>query len=139
MALDNDIKLVSNYRQQGNNHVAFGDCNNLEILKSCQIHHARLVILSIKNLSDAVKIINRIRCEYPDLPVIVRAHHESAFEELILAGANHIVPEMLETSFMISMQMLSLLGIHEQNIIEQIQRERDRRMAHLSSSSNNTN
>ena len=127
IAMDTDVRLVSQARESDNNNVIYGDCTKLEMLKSAGIGDAQMVVLSFRFFSDAVTTIERIRQEYPDLPIIVRAHHESAFEELVVAGANHVVPEMLEASFMVATQTLLLLGFDEETVFDQIKFEREKR------------
>lgn len=127
IAIDSDVDLVSEMRRQGNHNVIYGDCTKLDMLNSAGIADARLVVLSFKHLSEAVRTIASIREHYADLPVIVRAHHESSFEELIDAGADHVVPELLEASFTVATQTLLLLGIDEDAVIDQVQSERLRR------------
>lgn len=127
IAMDLDVNLVSQQREQGNHNVIYGDCTKLEMLKAAGISDAQLVVLSFKHLSDAVTTVERIRAEYEDLPIIVRSHHESAFEELVVAGANQVVPEMLEASLMVATQALLLLGIDEESVSDQVKEERERR------------
>ncbi|MCG8315410.1 MAG: cation:proton antiporter [Pseudomonadales bacterium] len=127
IAMDTDVRLVSEARDSDNHNVIYGDCTKLEMLKSAGIEDAQLVVLSFRFFSDAVTTIECIRHEYPDLPIIVRAHHENAFEELVVAGANHVVPEMLEASFMVATQTLLLLGFDEETVFDQIKGERDKR------------
>ncbi|MDX1694411.1 MAG: cation:proton antiporter [Ketobacteraceae bacterium] len=127
IAIDSDVELVTRARENGNNNVIYGDCTKLEMLQAAGISDARLVVLSFKHLRESVSTIASIREQFPDLPVIVRAHHESSFEELIDAGANKVVPEMLEASMTVASQTLLLLGVDEDTIIEQVQDERERR------------
>lgn len=132
VAMDTNVNRVAEMRKQGNHNVIYGDCNKLELLKACGIKDARLVVLSFRSLEDAVNTVRRIRKEYADLPIIVRAHHESAFDELISAGANHIVPEMLEASFMVATHTMTLLGCSDDQVLRQIQEERDKRFGFAS-------
>lgn len=127
IALDSDIDLVNQCRRRGNHNVIYGDCTRLEMLKASGLADARLIMLSIRIPSQAAPIVEQVRKSQPELPIIVRAHHESAFEELLIAGADRVVPEMLETSFMVATQSLLLLGIDEDAVVDQIRDERERR------------
>lgn len=127
IAMDTSVNLVSEQRRYGNHNVIYGDCTKLDMLKAAGIADAQLVVLSFKYFSQAVSTVESIREQYPDLPIIVRAHHESAFEELVVAGADHVVPEMLEASFMVATQALLLLGVDEELVVDQVKNERERR------------
>ena len=129
IAIDSDVELVTAARNNGNNNVIYGDCTRLDMLKAAGISDAQLVVLSFKHLRESISTIASIREQFPELPVIVRAHHESSFEELIDAGANRVVPEMLEASITVASQTLLLLGLDEDTVIEQVQYERERRGA----------
>ena len=127
IAIDSDVDTVTAARENGNCNVIYGDCSKLEMLTAAGIGDAQLVVLSFRHLQESVSTIASIRERYPDLPVIVRAHHESYFEELIDAGANQVVPELLEASFTVASQTLQLLGVDEATVAEQVQEERERR------------
>lgn len=127
IAIDSDVDTVTSARSNGNNNVIYGDCSKLDMLTAAGISDAQLVVLSFRHLQESLSTIASIREQYPDLPVIVRAHHESYFEELIDAGANQVVPELLEASFTVASQTLLLLGVDEDTVIEQVQDERERR------------
>ena len=131
IALDSDIDLVNRCRRRGNHNVIYGDCTRLEMLKASGLADARLVMLSIRIPAQAAEVVTQIRHLRPELPIIVRAHHESAFEELLVAGADRVVPEMLETSFMVATQSLLLLGLDEEAVVDQVREERERRAGGL--------
>jgi CPA2 family monovalent cation:H+ antiporter-2 len=65
------------------------------------------------------------------LPIAVRSYEHGNFEELIMLGADRVVPEMLEASLVISAQVLSLLGIPEEDGERQIQGERRAQLKQL--------
>ena len=50
----------------------------------------------------------------------MRCQENAGFEELIAIGANHVFPEMLESSLLLASHVLNLLDIDEFTIREQI-------------------
>lgn len=119
IAIDKDIDSVSNARLSGKN-VVYGDSCNLAILKSCHIETARLAVLTFGSMAAAKQTISRIRKDDIDIPIIVRCHQNEGFEELISIGANHVVPEMLEASLIISSHVLEMLDIEPGLIGQQL-------------------
>ncbi len=123
IAIDQHIDVVTQGRSTGAN-VIYGDCANLELLKRCHIQQAQLAILTFSSLEAAKKTIEHIRAENITTPVIVRCQELGSVDELIALGANHVIPEMLEASLLIAAQVLTLTGMNQYQIDEQIGRER---------------
>jgi CPA2 family monovalent cation:H+ antiporter-2 len=123
IAIDNNAELVEIARDQGFN-VMYGDCSRLDILRRCHIDTASMAILTFRSIAMAKDTIQQIRASGMTLPLVVRCYEHGNYEELILLGADHVVPEMLEASLAISAQVLHLLGIRETDIERQIDRER---------------
>ena len=90
------------------------------MLLHCQIKDARLAVLTIKSLAQAKTILAEIRQQNIETPIIVRCYGHHGIDELIAHGANHVFPEVLESSLMISSQALRLLSVDEEAITEQI-------------------
>jgi CPA2 family monovalent cation:H+ antiporter-2 len=57
--------------------------------------------------------------------IVVRTEHEGNYSELLAAGADHVVPEMVETSLIMAAEVLNLLGFPKAMVDEQIMVERD--------------
>ena len=123
IAIDNDAELVESMRAQGFN-VMYGDCSRLDILRGCHIASASMALLTFRSIDMAKDTIAQIRTSKMSLPLVVRCYEHGNYEELILLGADRVVPEMLETSLAISAQVLHLLGVRESEIERQIDRER---------------
>ncbi len=119
VAIESNIDLVHAARREGK-PVIYGDNNNLDILQHCNINEARLIILTFKSLSEGKQAINRIRSFHKEIPIIVRCQEHSHYEELISLGANHVIPEILESSLLITRQMLRLLDVGEEDIDRQM-------------------
>ena len=119
LALDTNIDVVEKFRRQGKN-ILYGNSNNLEILGRCQLQSARLIVLTFKSVEEGKAAIARIRNRNTAVPVIVRCQDHQHYHELIALGANHVFPEVLESSLLITRQVLGLLDIGESDADQQI-------------------
>jgi len=125
IATDIEIDVVDEARKKGRN-IVFGDSNNVEILRHCQLDTAQLVVLTFKSLEEGKVAISHIRERNQDIPIIVRCQEHQHYEELISLGANEVFPEVLESSLMITRQVLTLLNIDHSTIEEQLDSYLDR-------------
>ena len=119
VAIERNIDVVEKYRKQGKN-VVYGDSNNVEILGLCHLASAKLVVLTFKSIEEGKGAITRIRQKNADVPMIVRCQTHSHYDELISLGANHVFPELLESSLLIVRHVLELLEVSEDEIETQI-------------------
>ena len=119
IALDNNIEVVDRFRRKGKN-IIFGDSNNLEIMRHCHLDSARLVVLTFKSMDEGRHAIGRIRNHNANVPIIVRCQDHQHYEELISLGASHVIPEVLESSLLITRQMLKILEIDTDEIDIQV-------------------
>ncbi len=119
IATEVDIDRVDQARKEGRN-IVFGDSNNVEILRHCHLDTARLVVLTFKSLEEGKAAIARIRERNLDIPIIVRCQDHRHYEELISLGASEVIPEVLESSLLITRQVLTMLAVDHSTIEEQL-------------------
>lgn len=124
IALDTDAQVVKQARSAGD-PIIYGSCQRVELLKRCHMERARLAILTFKSLSDACRVVAQIRALGYTCPIVVRTEHEGNYADLLAAGANYVVPEMLESSLMMAAEVLTLLGFPKVVVDEQVLAERD--------------
>ncbi len=129
IAIDQSLDVVSNERGQGQN-VIYGDCTNIEILRSCHIENARMAILTFRSIEMAKNSIEHIRADGINVPIIVRCSELGDFSELLSLGADHVVPEMLHASLAAGAHVLGVLGIEEGEIQRQLETERSEQLRH---------
>lgn len=127
VVIDSDSEVVRE-AQELNRNVIYGDCTNIDILRSCHIENARMAILTFRSLDIARRALEHIRASGIRVPIIVRCYDNRHFEELVSLGADYVVPEMLEASLVVGSQVLNLLGIAENDIETQISNERERQL-----------
>ena len=127
LAIDNDEASVSKAVSEGH-HVVYGDSTRLDILHQCQISTARLAVLTFHSIESARNTIEQIRSGGIDVPVIVRCYELGDYRELIELGADHVVPERLESSLMVGAEVMKLLDVAEPDIDEFLAIERERQL-----------
>ncbi|HYE37991.1 cation:proton antiporter [Methylocaldum sp.] len=125
IAMDIDSEQVKRGRKDGE-LVIYGSCDRIELLEHCHIGRARLAILTFKSLKEAQRVVSKIRSSGYVLPIIVRTQHHSDYTGLIMAGANHVVPEMFEASLLMAAEVLTMLGLAKAEVEEQVDAERKR-------------
>ncbi len=109
VALDLDIKRVKEAQESGL-PVYFGDSAKHSIIKSANIAKAKVAIITFTEHHATVKSLRTLRDESPDLPVIVRAIDDTHLTELMGLGATEVVPDIFESSIMLSSHLLLMLG-----------------------------
>ena len=122
--IDHNVALVEKARQAGVN-IVYGDSNNPDILALCQLGDARLVVLTFKSVKEGQAAIAGVRQRNKDIPIIVRCHTHEGYEELMSLGANKVIPELLESSLIISRHVLELLDVQSNEIEALIEAHRD--------------
>ena len=126
IALDTDAHRVQQAVQAGE-HVVFGDADRREVLVAAGLDRAKVVIVTYADVPSALKLLGIVRQRRPDLPVVVRAADDSHLDELRRAGADEVVPEVLEGSLMLAVQTLTRLGIPLERALADVQEVRTKR------------
>ena len=119
LALDVDPERVREGWESGDT-VFYGDASHAEILRAAGLQSAVALVLSFEDLDRALRIVHAARAARHDLPILVRARDDVALERLTEAGATEGVPETLEASLMLAIQLLLLLGLPAGEIFQRI-------------------
>ncbi|MEO4048325.1 cation:proton antiporter [Pseudomonas sp. CAU 1711] len=128
VALDDDPVRVEE-AGAGESHVHFGDSRRHDLLEAVGIARARLLVVAVNKADTALSIVAQARRLCPELPILVRTRDDSHLEELQHAGANEVVPEVLESSLMLASHALVMLGIPEWRVhqrLDEVRRNRYR-------------
>jgi CPA2 family monovalent cation:H+ antiporter-2 len=125
--VEQDARLVS--RWFGQRYIVTGDASRPELLKKLHIDKAAAVILTMDHTAAAVRMVQAIRKEFPDVPVVARARDEQHALTLRDAGASLVVPETLESGLQLSGFAMSALGVPEETTMQILERRRDERIA----------
>ncbi len=93
-AIDQDPDLVG--RAQGDS-VFFGDATRLDVLQALHIDQARAVVVALPDREAAIRLVGMLRMVVEDRPILARAATEEHARELVEAGADEIVLELIAT------------------------------------------
>lgn len=126
IAMDLDPVLVQN-AVKAKEPVTYGDSASLDLLKAAGLTRAAAVVVSLDDVSTALKIVHQVRRVERELPILVRTQDDSKLQELIEAGATEVIPETLESSLMMASHLLFLLHVPMSRVIHKIQRVRRER------------
>lgn len=123
-AIDSDADFVAEGRRQGY-HVSFGDARRGDAMIRLGAAQAAAIIVTMDEPVTAQRIVRKLRVQFPDLPIIVRARDAEHAAQLYRAGATHAVPETLESSLQLSEAALVETGVAMGPVIASIHEKRD--------------
>ncbi|KEI71779.1 cation:proton antiporter [Endozoicomonas elysicola] len=104
--------------------VFFGDCRKLELLMAVGLERASQVVICIDRPENALKILEAVRQQSPQIPVLVRTRDDSQSDELKKAGATVVIPEVLESSLVIVKHALLMLGMNPAHVRQRVHEAR---------------
>jgi CPA2 family monovalent cation:H+ antiporter-2 len=124
IAVDIDMTRVTDAATAGEN-VVYGDASRLEVLKAAGIDSAKGLIVTYADDRASEKVLTVVRSYNKDIPVIVRTMDESGLEKIRAAGANEVVPEVLEGSLMLASHALVIFDVPLSRVIKKIREFRE--------------
>jgi monovalent cation:H+ antiporter-2, CPA2 family len=130
LALDLDPARIRLARQAGD-AVLYGDSADEELLRQAGLDTASAVIVTFANPAVSVGIVRSVRRLRADVPVLVRTQDDVGLAELRQAGATDVVPETLEASLMLVVQVLLLLRLPVSKVMRTVSDIRASRYATL--------
>ncbi|MBT1065695.1 cation:proton antiporter [Bowmanella sp. Y26] len=130
VAIDADPIRVQESRHAGE-PVTFGDVASKDILLAVGVKRAKLAIITFDEHNKAISVLSTVNALNPDLSVVVRTRKDYRMEELYLAGASQVVPEILEGSLMLVSQVLHLSGVPMSRILKRVRAERKNHYGHM--------
>ena len=109
VVLDHDPDQVESLRKFGY-RVFYGDATRLDLLEAAGARKARLLVNAIDNVEDSIKLVERVRADFPDLPIVSRARNVSHYFELRLRGVKVVERETFESALKAGRAALEILG-----------------------------
>ena len=103
----------------------FGNVANAGTIERLGLDDAAALIVTMDEPVLLLRLVRKLRAEYPQLPIIVRARDVGHAAELYRAGASDAVPETLESSLQLSEAVLVDLGFAMGPVIASIHEKRD--------------
>ena len=109
-ALDADADNVDTVRKFG--HTAyFGDPTRLDLLRAVGVGEARLLVVTLGDVAESMKLVETVRRHYPDLRILARARNRRHAHLLMDQGVGLIVRETYYSSLKLSEMTLAELGV----------------------------
>ena len=130
VAIDIDPLRVKESREAGEN-ILFGTSRQTEILNAAGLDRAKLVVIAFGEDKQSLEVIQKVRSLSKNVQILVRTRNDDHLELMQAAGANEVVPEILEGSLMLVSQVLSLTGVPFSRIFRRVQKERKAHYNHL--------
>jgi glutathione-regulated potassium-efflux system protein KefC len=109
VVLDHDPDQVDSLRKFGY-RVFYGDATRLDLLEAAGARQARLLVNAIDDVEDSLALVDRVRANFPDLPIVSRARNVSHYFELRLRGVQVVERETFESALKAGRAVLELLG-----------------------------
>ena len=124
IAIDSRVKQVSDSRAQGW-PVYYGDARSPELLRTCGLETAELLIVTMDTREGIEKVIDAARSIRPDVVIVARARDIAHATRLYERGVTEAVPENVEASLHIAEASLVGLGVPMGLVIAHIHERRD--------------
>jgi CPA2 family monovalent cation:H+ antiporter-2 len=119
VAFDVNTDLVANRRNRGH-PVFFGDASRADILDRAGLDRAAAVVVALKGPAQSIRVVEQIRARHGEIPIFVRTHDAAPADELLARGANHVIPETMESSLQLGGLVLQTLGTPREAVDELI-------------------
>lgn len=126
IALDDDPVRVQE-AAAGESCVHYGDSRRGELLAAVGLERARLLVIAVDKTDIALIVLKEARRINAHVPILVRTRDDSQLAELKAAGANEVVPELLESSLMLASHALIMLDVPESQVQERVNEVRHNR------------
>ena len=110
VVLDHDADQVDSLRRFGY-RVYYGDATRLDLLEAAGVRNARLLVNAIDDVADSLALVDRVRANFPDLPILSRARNVSHYFELKLRGVKVAERETFESALRVGRSALEALGV----------------------------
>ncbi|MBC9071195.1 cation:proton antiporter [Thauera sp. CAU 1555] len=130
VALDTSAKHVADARADGL-PVFFGNASRLELLRRANAENASMLVLTMDNPNAVEHVVEVVRAEWPQLPVLARARDARHAARLLALGATEVVPETLEASLQLAGRVLSLTGAPEDVVHRRLELQRGQELNSL--------
>lgn len=108
--IDNHAEMIEGLGKYGIK-TYYGDATRPDLLSTVGLHQAKLLIVCIGDDHQSTEIVAYVRKNYPNLPIIARAHDRFHAFDLKHAGASYIIRETADSAARSGRIALECLGI----------------------------
>ncbi len=112
--LDSDADRVELLRKLGLK-VYYGDASRLELLHAAGAKEAKLLIITLDDPEQTIKLVGEAQKHFPHLTLFVRATDRADAYELLRLGVQHVYRETLDTSLRMGADAMRMLGFRAYN------------------------
>ena len=117
VAIDLDVNAVMLGRERGFN-VVYGNTSSDAVLRDFGLmpRRTKAVVVALDNVATARDTILTVRNIAPKVKIFARARNLADSKELLKEGVTEVLPETIESSFMLGSGVLAHLGVSEKRI-----------------------
>lgn len=107
--LDHDPDQIDLLRKFGF-EVFYGDATRTDLLHAAGAARARALVVAIDDVEDSLALVDAVKREFPDLPILARARNVTHCYDLMDRGVTMLERETFEGSLRLGRQVLQTLG-----------------------------
>jgi len=107
--LDHDPDQIDLLRKFGF-EVFYGDATRTDLLHAAGAARARALVVAIDDVEDSLALVDAVKQEFPDLPILARARNVTHYYDLMDRGVTMLERETFESSLRLGRQVLQTLG-----------------------------
>jgi glutathione-regulated potassium-efflux system protein KefB len=122
--IDSDTDMIRVAGRFGRK-VYYGDGRRLDVLQAAGAGTAEAVLICIDDKKAATQIAELVRSEFPLTKIMARAYDRGHAIELIKAGVDYQLREMLESAIVFGGEAVRMLGATDEEVSEAVQKVRD--------------
>lgn len=107
--LDHDPDQIELLRKFGLK-VFYGDATRIDLLHAAGAGHARALVVAIDGIDDSLALVDAVRAEFPQLPIMARARNVTHLYDLMDRGVTIVERETFESALQLGQSVLRQLG-----------------------------
>ena len=107
--LDHDADMIETIRTFGY-RVFYGDATRLDLLRTAGAAQAKILVLSVDDVEQSLKIVDIVNAHFPQLQIVARARNVPHWNALRDRGVMRVERELFDSSLRSARNVLELLG-----------------------------
>jgi glutathione-regulated potassium-efflux system ancillary protein KefC len=107
--LDHDAEMIETVRTFGY-RVFYGDATRLDLLRTAGAAQAKILVLSVDDIEQSLKIVDVVKENFPQLQIVARARDVTHWNALRDRGVMRVERELFDSSLRSARSVLELLG-----------------------------
>ncbi|MDB5779083.1 MAG: Kef-type potassium/proton antiporter, family [Polaromonas sp.] len=107
--LDHDADMIETIRAFGY-RVFYGDATRLDLLRTAGAAKAKILVLSVDDVEQSLKIVDLVKENFPQLEIVARARDVPHWNALRDRGVMRVERELFDSSLRSARNVLELLG-----------------------------